>query len=107
MEARHEELAPSPSDAGAGEAGEGTGRATVLAWLAAIGASSCCLLPMLLVAAGLGGAWVGTLTSLAPYQPLFLIAGFAVVGWGLWRARRARRARTAPASGRCPAGCSS
>lgn len=97
MQARHEELAPAPSDARAAGDGEATGRAAVLAWLAAIGASTCCIVPLLLVLAGLGGAWVGTLTSLAPYQPLFLIPGFAAVAWGLWRAHR----RPACADGSC------
>ncbi len=59
--------------------------ATVVAWLGAVGASSCCIVPLLLVAAGLGGAWVGTLTSLAPYQPLFVIPGAVAVTYGLWR----------------------
>lgn len=97
MEARHEELAPTAPDVRTAGADEGTGRAAVLAWLAAIGASSCCVIPLLLVLAGLGGAWVGTLTSLAPWQPLFLVPGFAAVGWGLWRAYR----RPACADGTC------
>lgn len=61
-----------------------------IAWFAAIGASSCCVVPLLLVLAGLGGAWVGTLTSLAPYQPFFVIPGAVAVGWGLWRLHRHR-----------------
>ncbi len=40
--------------------------------LAAILASTCCLGPLLLVALGLSGAWIGTLTVLEPYRPLFI-----------------------------------
>jgi mercuric ion transport protein len=48
-------------------------------------ASSCCLLPLLLVSAGVGGAWLSQLTALAPYQPLFLAASVALLGFGFWR----------------------
>src|SRR5574337_1433077 len=41
--------------------------------LAAILASTCCLGPLILVALGLSGAWIGNLTRLEPYRPLFLI----------------------------------
>ncbi len=58
--------------------------------LGAIGASSCCVLPLALALAGVGGAWVGGLTMLAPYQPVFLGIGALSVGSGLWRAYRRR-----------------
>jgi len=45
--------------------------------LAAILASTCCLGPLLLVALGLSGAWIGNLTRLEPYRPFFI--GAAVV----------------------------
>lgn len=40
--------------------------------LAAVLASTCCLGPLLLVALGLSGAWIGNLTRLEPYRPLFI-----------------------------------
>ena len=40
--------------------------------LAAILASTCCLGPLVLVALGLSGAWIGNLTRLEPYRPLFI-----------------------------------
>lgn len=40
--------------------------------IAAILASSCCLGPLLLVALGFSGAWIGNLTRLEPYRPWFL-----------------------------------
>ncbi|MEO6422437.1 MAG: mercuric ion transporter MerT [Candidatus Nitrotoga sp.] len=40
--------------------------------LAAILASACCLGPLLLVALGFSGAWIGNLTVLEPYRPIFI-----------------------------------
>ncbi len=45
--------------------------------LAAILSSTCCLGPLVLVALGLSGAWIGNLTLLEPYRP-FLIGGAVV-----------------------------
>jgi len=39
---------------------------------AATGAASCCVIPFALAALGIGGAWIGNFTALAPYQPYFL-----------------------------------
>jgi len=65
-----------------GETGESgsdrTGSGTLLVGgLAAILASTCCLGPLVLVALGLSGAWIGNLTLLEPYRPFF-IAGALV-----------------------------
>lgn len=51
-------------------------------------ASSCCLLPLLLVSVGISGAWIAQLTALAPYQPLFLGVAAIALGLGFWRAYR-------------------
>lgn len=40
--------------------------------LAAIGASVCCVAPLVLLSLGIGGAWVGNLTAMAPYRPIFV-----------------------------------
>lgn len=45
--------------------------------LAAILASTCCLGPLILVALGFSGAWIGNLTALEPYRPIFI--GVALV----------------------------
>ena len=44
----------------------------VAAILAAIGASVCCVGPLVLLALGIGGAWIGNLTALEPYRPIFI-----------------------------------
>lgn len=40
--------------------------------LAALGASACCLGPLVLIALGVSGAWISTLTALEPYRPFFI-----------------------------------
>lgn len=40
--------------------------------LAALAASVCCVLPLVLVALGIGGAWMANLTALAPARPYFV-----------------------------------
>ena len=40
--------------------------------LASIGASACCVGPLLLLSLGIGGAWIGNLTALEPYRPIFI-----------------------------------
>lgn len=42
--------------------------------LAAILASTCCLGPLLLITLGFSGAWIGNLTVLEPYRPIFITA---------------------------------
>jgi mercuric ion transport protein len=53
--------------------------------LGAIAASSCCIVPLLLFTLGIGGAWIGNLTALEPYQPIFIpiTLGFLMVGYYL------------------------
>ncbi len=58
-------------------------------------ASSCCILPLVFVTLGTGGAWMSNLTALSPYQPIFLTLAAASVGYGFWKARAARRAACA------------
>ncbi|HET6622080.1 MAG TPA: mercuric transporter MerT family protein [Dongiaceae bacterium] len=59
--------------------------------LAAVGASSCCVLPLALALIGVSGAWIGGLTALASYQPVFLGLGALSVGLGLWRSHRLKQ----------------
>jgi mercuric ion transport protein len=39
--------------------------------LGALAASSCCIVPLALFTLGVGGAWIGNLAALEPYQPYF------------------------------------
>ncbi|MEW6629509.1 MAG: mercuric transporter MerT family protein [Pseudomonadota bacterium] len=56
----------------------------------ALGAASCCVIPFALFLAGVSGAWIGNLTALEPYQPIFAGASLAFIGYGGWRLRRKR-----------------
>jgi mercuric ion transport protein len=53
--------------------------------LAALAAASCCVLPFLLFAAGIGGAWIANLTALEPYRFYFAGAALACIGFGFYR----------------------
>ena len=66
--------------------------------LGAVLASSCCIGPLLLLSVGVGGAWIGNLTALAPYQPLFLVVTFGFLAAGFWAAYRKPRTECAEGS---------
>jgi mercuric ion transport protein len=59
--------------------------------LGALAASSCCILPVVLFSLGIGGAWIGNFTQLAPYQPYFLAATALFLGTGYWLVHRASK----------------
>ena len=52
--------------------------------LGAFAASSCCILPLVLFSLGIGGAWIGNLTALAPYQPVFAAVTLGLLGYGYY-----------------------
>src|SRR5579863_6392786 len=52
--------------------------------LGALAASSCCILPLALFGLGVSGAWIGNFTRLAPFQPCFVAATLAFLGYGYW-----------------------
>ena len=52
--------------------------------LGATAASSCCILPLALFSVGIGGTWIGNLTALAPYQPIFVAVTFGILGYGYY-----------------------
>ena len=58
--------------------------------LGALAAASCCIVPLVLFPLGIGGAWIGNLTALEPYQPIFLgvTLAFLVTGYYLVYRRR-------------------
>jgi len=44
----------------------------ISAVIAAFGASLCCIGPLVLLALGISGTWISTLTALEPYRPIFI-----------------------------------
>ena len=48
--------------------------------LTAIGASLCCVAPLVLLGLGISGAWISNLTALEPYRPIFIGLTLVFVG---------------------------
>ena len=67
--------------------------------LGALAASSCCILPLALFMLGISGAWIGNLTALAPYQPIFFAATAGCLGVGYYLVYR--QPKVACADGTC------
>ncbi len=66
--------------------------------IGALAASSCCLMPLALFGLGATGAWIGTLTSLMPYQPIFVVITVAFLALGFWMVYRKPKADYAEGS---------
>ncbi len=67
----------------------------------ALAASSCCIAPLVLFSLGAGGAWIGNLTALAPYQPIFVVLILGFLGAGFWMVH-SRPKGTLPEGSYCP-----
>ncbi|MGB7336897.1 MAG: mercuric transporter MerT family protein [Salaquimonas sp.] len=52
--------------------------------LGAIAASTCCIIPLVLFSLGISGAWIGQLTALSAYQPIFIAFTLGFLGYGYW-----------------------
>ena len=65
--------------------------------LGALAATSCCIVPLVLFALGVGGAWIGNLTALAPYQPIFITTTLIFLGTGYYLVYWRREAACADA----------
>lgn len=68
--------------------------------LSALGASSCCALPLVLVTVGLSGAWVARMRELERFYPLFLGIALGAFGYAFYRLYL-RRAPACAAQGAC------
>ena len=53
--------------------------------LSAVGASICCVGPLVLLALGVSGAWIGSLTALEPYRPIFIGFTLLFLGFAFYR----------------------
>ena len=58
---------------------------------AAVGASVCCLGPLLLLALGVGGAWIGNLTAMERYRPYWMTIVLVFLGLAFFRVYRKPR----------------
>src|SRR6266404_9816127 len=59
--------------------------------VAALAASSCCILPLVLFSPGVSGVWIANLTRLAPYQPYFIAATIGFLSYGYWLVYRSSK----------------
>ena len=57
----------------------------------ALGASICCVGPLGLLALGVSGAWIGSLTALEPYRPIFIVLTLAFLAIAFHRLFFARQ----------------
>ena len=56
--------------------------------VAAIGAGVCCASLFVLLLLGVSGSWIGHLTMLEPYRPIFILlvlTSFGFAGWKVYR----------------------
>jgi mercuric ion transport protein len=53
--------------------------------ISALGASTCCVLPLVLVSAGLGGAWIAQLRALERFQWVFIGLAIGAFGYAFYR----------------------
>lgn len=51
--------------------------------IAAVVASVCCVGPLVLLAFGIGGAWMANVTALEPYRPVFVVIALIFLGLAL------------------------
>ncbi len=52
--------------------------------VAALLASTCCIVPLVLISLGVSGAWIGSLTALEPYKPAFIAVAVIFLAAGFW-----------------------
>ena len=71
--------------------------ALALAGLAALLASSCCVLPLGLALVGISGAWISQLRVMEPYANGLLVLAFGALAWAAWRIY----GKSLPAAGVC------
>ncbi|MCA6217173.1 mercuric transport protein [Ideonella sp. B7] len=69
--------------------------ALLAAGLAALLASSCCVMPLALALLGVSGAWIGQLRVLEPWSPWLLAGALGALGLAAWQIYRPARAGSA------------
>ena len=72
----------TPGETALGNVVSKGGLAATVGILAGLGAASCCLVPFALFSLGITGAWIGNITALAPYQPIFAAVAFGCIAYG-------------------------
>jgi mercuric ion transport protein len=68
------------------------GRLIAVAVLASLLASTCCVVPLVLVLVGVTGAWMANLQALKPVTPYAVALTIVALGWAGWLVFRPARA---------------
>ena len=79
------DLAPVAGDRGS------SAPALTLAGIAALLASSCCVLPLVFALVGISGTWIAHMRVLEPYSPALIalaLLSLGIAGWRLYRPSR-------------------
>jgi mercuric ion transport protein len=69
---------------------------------AAVGASVCCLGPLLLLALGVGGAWIGNLTAMEKSRPIWMAVTLLFLGLAFARVYRKPKEDACAPGSTCP-----
>lgn len=69
--------------------------------LGALAATSCCIVPLVLFSLGAGGAWIGNLTALSPYQPYIIAVTLVFLASGFYMVYRKPKAEACEPGGYC------
>ena len=78
-----------PSEATAQESSAASSApALTLAGLAALLASTCCVLPLVFALVGISGAWIAQLRVMQPWSVPLTVLAFALLGFAAWRLYR-------------------
>ena len=87
-EVLRENSALKASDHTETRAGGGESAALAVGGIAALLVGVCCVGPLVLVAIGLGGAWLSNLTAFDPYRPIFIAIALVSLAFAWWRIYR-------------------
>ena len=88
MDSSIHETAASAIDKAPGKLGAPESVALTAGGIAALLTGACCVAPLVLVSAGLGGAWLASLQLFEPYRPVFIALALAALGFAGWRIYR-------------------
>lgn len=69
---------------------------------AAVGATVCCTGPLLLFSLGIGGAWIGNLTAMEKYRPIWTATTLVFLGLAFVRVYRKRGTEACASDAICP-----
>ena len=88
MNKSFQQAAPFAIEEGKATRGAAESVALTAGGIAALLTGACCVAPLVLVTAGLGGAWLANFQLLEPYRPLFIGIALAALGFAGWRIYR-------------------